>query len=354
MAVSVGAGAARPVQFRAEAKTMTLWLVDTDTLASGRFVVSPLCETLACLQMLYRATTSHPAERAWFDEHHAAYRTMIGADPLTGPLLDAALGVRTHWIADLLCPVPTGDQSFEQELDRVRSTPPDLALAHLEVSHGGPLPALLARADLADRLADVLAWTWTHTVAPTWNRRRRLMEADIVSRTARLSQAGWAAALNDMRPGMRWLGDGRLQINLHNHPPRQTAGARLYFAPVTPAAGWVAWDRTPDYAIIYPCTGALADAGTTTAPRPLARLLGPNRAAILQLLAAPKSTTHLVTLTGQPLGSVGRHLRILLDADLVRRRRSGRSVLYYRTAAGDVLVQSAVGKGAADTPSTNA
>ncbi|MEY9930575.1 hypothetical protein ABH926_005222 [Catenulispora sp. GP43] len=143
----------------------------------------------------------------------------------------------------------------------------------MEVSHGGPLPPLLHRTDLATRLADVLARVWTHTVAPTWERRRRLMEADIVSRTAHLSQGGWAAALNDMRPGMRWLGDGTLQINLHNYPPRHIAGARLYFAPVTPGMGWVAWDKVPDYAIVYPCTGALADAGTTAPSQPLCREL---------------------------------------------------------------------------------
>lgn len=43
-------------------------------------------------------------------------------------------------------------------------------------------------------------------------------------------------------------------------------------------------------------------------------------------------------MTGQGLGSVGRHLRVLLDARLVERRRAGRSVLYSRTAAGEVLV----------------
>lgn len=320
---------------------MTLWLVDTDTLASGRFVVSPLSETLAALQTLHRRTTAHPAEQAWFDDHHLAYLAMVAADPLTGPLLEAALGSRSHWIADLLAPVPTGDQSFEEELRKVRGTPPELASANLVVSCGGTLPEVLDRADLAPRLADVLAWIWTHTVEPTWERRRRLMEADIVSRTAQLSQSGWAAALNEMRPGMRWLGDGTLQINLHNYPPRQVSGARLFFAPVTSWRGWVSWDDRPQYAIIYPCTGALAEAGVVAAPRPLARLLGANRAAILLLLESPKSTTHLVTLTGQPLGSVGRHLKILLDADLVRRRRSGRSVLYYRTPAGDVLVESA-------------
>jgi len=47
-----------------------------------------------------------------------------------------------------------------------------------------------------------------------------------------------------------------------------------------------------------------------------------------------------VALTGRGLGSVGRHVKVLLDAHLVRRRRAGRSVLCFRTAAGDVLVRA--------------
>lgn len=334
---------------------MGFWQVDTDTLASGRFVVSPLAETFACLLTLDRGTTAHPAEQAWLAAHRPAYQAMVAADPLTGPLLAAALGQRTHWIADLLTPVPGVDTAggptassvptvatFEQELAQTRQTPADRARANLVVSSGGPLPEAFLRIDIAGRLADVLAWVWTETVAPTWDRRRRIMEADVVARTAQLSHDGWAAALNDMRPGMRWLGDGRLQINVYDFPPRQTAGAPLHFTPVTTARGWVAWDDTPRYAIIYPCSGVLADIDATTLPEPLARLLGKNRALILILLDAPKSTTQLVALTNQTLGSVGRHLKILLDAGLVRRRRSGRSVLYYRTAGGDVLVEGAV------------
>jgi DNA-binding transcriptional ArsR family regulator len=47
-------------------------------------------------------------------------------------------------------------------------------------------------------------------------------------------------------------------------------------------------------------------------------------------------------MTGQGLGSVGRHLQVLLDARLVLRRRAGRSVLYSRLAAGDALVNAQV------------
>ncbi|MDX3645452.1 winged helix-turn-helix domain-containing protein, partial [Streptomyces sp. MB09-02B] len=72
----------------------------------------------------------------------------------------------------------------------------------------------------------------------------------------------------------------------------------------------------------------------------LGSLLGENRARVLVLLGSPMSTTQLCALTGQGLGSVGRHLKVLLDAGLVRRGRAGRSVLYARTAAGEVLLQA--------------
>jgi DNA-binding transcriptional ArsR family regulator len=155
-----------------------------------------------------------------------------------------------------------------------------------------------------------------------------------------LAQGSWAAALADMRHGMRWLGEGRLQINAYDNPPREISGARLLFVPVTTRHGWVSWDEPHRSAVIYPCSGALADTGREPVPETLGALLGPARARVLTLLDTPKSTTQLVALTGQGLGSVGRHLKILLDAGLLRRRRAGRAVLYYRTAVGDRLVRA--------------
>jgi DNA-binding transcriptional ArsR family regulator len=109
------------------------------------------------------------------------------------------------------------------------------------------------------------------------------------------------------------------------------------FVPVTTGRGWVSWTAPHRYALTYLCAGVLADAGHAPVPAPLTALLGPGRARILITLDTPKSTTQLVALTGLGLGSVGRHLKILLDAGLVQRRRAGRSVIYSRTRPGDTL-----------------
>ncbi|WP_327367441.1 ArsR/SmtB family transcription factor [Streptomyces sp. NBC_01217] len=322
---------------------MGWWQINADTLAASRFVVSPLAETISSLNSLETGRAEHPGDRAWLDAHVPAYRARQTADPIAARLVPAALG--GSWNADFLTPTPMGEgtPSFEEELIPVRGTSPERARADVEVSVGGTLPALLNRDDLPQRAADVLDWVWQRTVRPDWPRRRRIIEADIIARTGQLSQGGWAAALSGLRPGMRWLGGSRLQINAHDYPPKQLAGVRLLFVPVTQRTGWVSWDDDAQrYAVVYPCSGALADAGRTRVPDSLGRLLGPARAAVLVLLASPKSTTQLVALTGQGLGSVGRHLKILLDSGLAARRRAGRSVLYFRTDVGDALVEAGV------------
>lgn len=316
---------------------MGWWRISTDTLAESRFVVSALAETTACLIALAKGTATHPGERAWLDTHRPAYRARLAGDPLTALLVRSALQPR--YLADFVTPTPTGETNlaFHDELAHIRAWPDDRVQADLEVALDGPVPERLHRPGLAGRLADLMEWIWTTAVRPDWDRRRRIIEADVVARTAQLGRGGWATTLDAMRPGMRWLGEGRLQVNPHDYPPRDLSGKRLLFVPVTPGVGWVCWaaDRN---AVIYPCSGVLAEQDQVPVPYALGTLLGPTRARVLVLLNTPKSTTQLVALTGQGLGSVGRHLKVLLDAGLVRRRRAGRSVLYDRTAAGEVLV----------------
>ncbi|WP_405776578.1 ArsR/SmtB family transcription factor [Streptomyces sp. NBC_00859] len=317
---------------------MGLWIVDADTLARSRFVISQLSETFACLVMLESGQTGHPGERSWLAAHRPAYLELLDADPVLRLLVRT--GLRPHWIADFLSPVPPSEDEaeFHRELAVVRATPPADARHDLAFGAVGRLPAALHRDDLPDRAADLLEWVWTRTVLPYWPRRRRLFEADILARTRQLTKGGWAAALDDIRPGMRWLGGGRLRVNQGDYEPQEIMGAELLFVPASGRSGWVSWERPHRFCAVYSCAGALSEPVRTSSPEALGRLLGSGRAGVLVLLGTPKSTTQLVALSGLALGSVGRHLSILLDAGLVFRRRAGRSVLYCRTAAGDALV----------------
>ncbi|MFJ2784415.1 MULTISPECIES: ArsR family transcriptional regulator [unclassified Streptomyces] len=321
---------------------MGWWQIGTDSLAGSRFVVSPLAETVAALKTLHTGTGAHPGERAWLTAHLPAYRRRLAAAPLDALLVRAAIG--PTWNADFLTPTPTGapGRSFEEEVAAVRDCEPGDAVPQLEVAVGGPVPEPLRTAeDLPDRLAGVLEWVWRETVLPDWARRRRVLEADVVARTARLARDGWAAAVDELNPGRtRWLGEGRLQVNARAYPPRRVDGGRLLFVPVTPRTGWVSWEGSERFALVYPCSGALVDVSGPVVPEALGALLGGARAGVLVRLGSPLSTSQLVALTGQGLGSVGRHLKVLLDAGLVRRDRAGRSVLYVWTAAGAVLVRA--------------
>ncbi|WP_329546975.1 winged helix-turn-helix domain-containing protein [Streptomyces sp. NBC_01356] len=319
---------------------MGLWQINTDTLAHSRFVLSPFAETFASLKLLHAGTGAHPGEEAWLRAHLPGYRARLTAHPVAESLVRAAIG--TSWIADFFCPTSCVGESFEETVARVRAAGPEEARANLRVSLKGPLPAALERDDLPERATALLTYVWEETVRPYWQRRRRVLEADMVARTARVSQGGWAAVLDSLKPGTRWLGESRFQVNVNAYPPREiAAGAELLFMPVTPRTSWVSWEGRERYAVVYPCLGVLAeDHDRRPVPAGLGALIGTARAGLLALLTTPMSTTQLVAVTGQGLGSVGRHLRVLLHAGLVERRRAGQSVLYVRTAAGDVLVEA--------------
>jgi DNA-binding transcriptional ArsR family regulator len=318
-----------------------VWRIDADVLAGGRFVVSPLAETVACLVALGGQHRVSAAQREWLAAHRAAFDARWARDPFVRAFLRDA--IRPGWIADILVTPPRGDAPrFADELARLARTTDEEARRGILEELDRPLAPVLRADGLVERIVALLDWVWRHGVRPGWARRRRVFEADIVARTGRLGSGGWAAVLDGLRPGMRWLGDGRLRINAYDYPPRDVTGSRLLFVPTTAQRGWVAWDEPADvHAIIYPCTGWLAQEPPGVPPGALARLMGPARARILALLAEPKSTTQLVALTGQTLGSTGGHLRVLREAGLAARRRAGRSVLYHRTDVGDALCRGA-------------
>lgn len=304
-------------------------------LAHSRFAISPMAEVVGALGHL-RPRGSR-VDRAFVAAHGDAFRAMLADHPGRHALLQASW--RPGWLADFLAlPPAVASPAFTDELALVEALGDKRIRADLRQVTGGPLPRVLTRPGVTAYATDLLEWVWTHTIASDWPRRERVLRADIVARSARLATHGWAGVLKDLGTDREWLAEGQLRINRGPYPTRELPStAQLSFVPAHWNASWVGWDLPLRYAVYYPVGGALA-ATDRAARGGLERLVGGNRAAILRTLADPATTTALVALTGLPVGSVGNHLRVLLEGGLVLRRRSGREVLYWRTALGDTLV----------------
>jgi DNA-binding transcriptional ArsR family regulator len=95
--------------------------------------------------------------------------------------------------------------------------------------------------------------------------------------------------------------------------------------------------------VIYPARGVgmLWEPEAPAPPDALAKVLGSSRAAILEALDRPRSTTELARVLGLTAGGVSQHLAVLRAAGLVSSRRAQRLVLYLRSENGDALVQTA-------------
>jgi DNA-binding transcriptional ArsR family regulator len=309
-------------------------IVDADVLARTRFGTSQLAETLAGLQMLW-APHVQPWHADWQRTHRPAFRDRLAADPVGAALLRTAFG-RT-WTADFLTVPPRApDLTLDEELTYLESLDDARIRADLEFV-SGPLPPELGASGLAGVAADLLRWTWTTTVRPDWPRRRRVLRADVLARTARLSTEGWSGVLDGLAAGVRWLDNGRLQVNPQPHPPRDIRGADLMLIAAHTRGTSVSWHLPDRYALVYPVTGVFAGAPRPL-PEPLVRLLGRTRARILTRLGTPAGVSTLAAELELPVGSVGGHLRVLLDAGLLERRRAGREVLYRWSDPGATLV----------------
>jgi DNA-binding transcriptional ArsR family regulator len=327
--------------------------VSSEDLARSRFAISPLWELTQALRLLAGAD---PARRAtepvlgfWLARARTQYQALAReAD------LDVILALMPPgWGADFLAPVPTdASTTIGDLLALVRSTPADLA--HREIAAAlrrqpPPSPrvrAILAGDDIANYAADVLAAAWQALLEPEWPTLRAIMERDVVHRAGQLAARGWAAALSDLTPKIAWR-QGHLECPHWpgGYEDTELGGRGVLFVPsvfVWPALAMTLDPPWPP-ALIYPARGvsALWERPEKTAPRrPLEALLGRSRAAILLALDEPASTTQLAATLGQSLGGLGDHLAVLRDAGLVVRARSGRSVLYRLSPAGEALVAS--------------
>lgn len=319
--------------------------VGSDDLAATRFAISPVAELVHALLRLETGPGSFGTGRfaARLDREYTRLQNRVDLRALlylNGPRIGAAFA----------CPPPSGmTQTIEGDIDRIRATSGTTRAAETaEVVRERPpspvMSALLRDPALGDRLADAVAEAWRVLLAPEWPRLLAVLTRDVRHRADLLTRDGWLGALDGMHEHVRWRGGGWLSVQQGVDRTFELAGQGLLLIPSVFIAPGLALYLDPPWqpALIYPARGrALGWESTSAPPEALARLLGTTRAGLLTLLTAPTSTSELSRLTHTTLGATGDHLRVLLDAGLLTRARSGHSMLYRRTDLADALIATA-------------
>jgi DNA-binding transcriptional ArsR family regulator len=319
--------------------------VRREDLARSRFAISPLWELVYAIRLLAgRSQHTEQTLEPWLERCRSRYQTLradVDLDPFLA-LQPPAYG------ADFLSPPPTSVTStMEELLDAVRSTPLSVARREIQTALGHQAKVddstrrVLASRRVCGDLADVLGAAWRTLLAPDWPALRALLERDVQHRAGRLTSGGWAAALADLHPRLRWR-DGGIESDQLPSQVTELGGQGLLFIPSVFVWPHHVLSVEPPWppVLIYSARGvaALPQHIENAGHQALVRLLGASRAAVLAALDQPTSTTQLVGSLHQTLGGVGDHLAALRGAGLVTRQRTGRSVLYRRTAVGDAVV----------------
>ncbi|MEU1598042.1 winged helix-turn-helix domain-containing protein [Streptomyces sp. NPDC005708] len=322
--------------------------VDAAGLARSRFAVSPLHEVAATL-LPWGVCPGSDAD-PWVTRARRVLRR-AGLPLLSELALDGG-----GYVPDFLSPHPSGPApTVEEELERVRSTPPERVVGELEALRDGRPRSGLAGSELppevrramargggyvARQAAEELRRYWDLAFAPHWEDAKAALESEVDRCAGVLARRGAARLFNSLHPGIRWA-DGTLRID-----SRFTVGLAVPLVVVVPslvAAGpGVSVDPVRDGQrppmVAYPARDR--PTAPTTSSAELARLLGPTRAGLLAALARPASTAQLAARHFLSPATVSYHLGVLHRAGLVARARSGRAVLYRRTPEGSRLTGS--------------
>jgi DNA-binding transcriptional ArsR family regulator len=309
--------------------------LDDEHLARTRLAMSPVWELAASLCVLH--DDEPPLEHAeWIVRTRRALRGV----PL-GPVADPFGGTRV--IPDFMAPIPDGPSpSIEAELERVRTTDPEVVRADIADCYGDDVPppwdVFLAKPrEMVDRLADGMHAYWEAVLADDWPRLRSVLEGDVLGRARALALSGPGAVLEELHPRMRWRPP---TIEL-DKPSEELAleGRSLVLIPLVFAKSVLLANqaRGDVVALGYQARGT----AELAAPEPDGRLdllLGAGRATVLRALEQPATTTELALRLSYAPSTVSAHLDVLSRAGLVDRHRVRRSVFYGLNETGRSLV----------------
>jgi DNA-binding transcriptional ArsR family regulator len=260
------------------------------------------------------------------------------------------------YLARFLLPEATGPAAtIEHQLEVLADTPADDLYREIaDIWRGDPMPEA-GRRLLRDgpagprRVADALAKYWSVAIAPEWAGIRAVLADDIAFRAATLTRSGVGGLLDSLHDKVTFDEDTiRIDIQIDGGPggDKRPGEAGMLLVPSVFSWPYVIIDfrsQQPS-SLTYPARG-IGNLWSAPGPAPdedvaLAALLGRTRAAILVALAVPQSTTELARKLGQSPPAVSQHLTVLRRSAMVASWRTGRSVLYRRTALATSVVQA--------------
>ncbi|WP_109507881.1 DUF5937 family protein [Nocardioides speluncae] len=308
-------------------------------LADVRFAISPVWEAVAGLRAL-RDPGIHAVHLPWVRQHRSE---VLGSAEF--PLLND-LGIRpARQLPGFLAPAPTSPVAdLDSELAVVAASPAEVVRAEIAAVFGptpSPLTAELYRAPRRGlrRLTDELRAYWQLTIEPHWDRMRGLLEGDVAFRARDLADRGPRAMFGGLDPAISWA-DDQLHLDIPRIEDEVALGGRgLVLVPTL--FGWprvfVKTNEPWAPLVRYPARAVGALWETAPPASDLAPALGATRARLLTELGTPATTSDLARRTGLAPGGVSEHLRRLTASGLVARHRTGRTVVYARTARGEAL-----------------
>lgn len=314
----------------------------TNVVGNSRFAFSPLAELACSLRLLGAPRPAH-LHSPWLRQVRAHL------DDIDTDLL-LAVAPPGKWVPSFLVPPTRGERvTIQQQLERLAAMPVEQLEADIRQAWAGrELPPALKKLLRADGdapalLAEHLWRYWDVAVGPYWMRMCAVLEDDVSHRAAAAVTIGINQLLDDLHPEVS-VRDGVLCIDMPKHDPGRFTGVRLTLVPsvfVWPRL-IVNHDTDDEFELTYAARG-VGRVWEGVDPRDahpddrISALLGRSRAAILDLVVVPMSTTQLARHLGQSPGSVSQHLAILRDSGLVTSWRSGRSVLYKQSPLGESL-----------------
>jgi len=314
-----------------------------------RFAYSPLAEVAESLHMI--------ASRRIPMVHLGWFAAVNEALPRADMRLLAEIVPASPFVADFLF-VGAIDTTtaIEDQLKIVATASAEVLLRDLaEVWQNEPIPApvrtTLDRSDGPERVATALWDYWSLAIEPHWAAIRAVLDEDVAFRATELTKGGVGTMLAGLHPSVTVIGDVlHIDKSINSHENLTEAGLVLVPSVFTWPRVLFATNDSGPWSLTYAARG-VGNLWSAAEPSerlddPLAGLLGRSRAAILGCLAIQMSTTELAVKLGQSPPAVSQHLAVLRRSGLASSWRSGRRVLYCRTALADSIVAANAGTAA--------